>query len=151
MAYDGLFTSMTTSKHWSTRQPRAAIGHLYVVEFDSGWVKVGQTITWARRRKELAADFDVLYGWEIVRDWQSNLVSTLRLEDTPRSELCDLEIRLKDFARQTQDVSVFSDQLPNRGRRICGAGETETFRGCSFGDLVAYADVLARFSSPLRK
>ncbi|WAM19500.1 hypothetical protein [Rhodococcus sp. JS3073] len=151
MTYDELFTNITVrDQPWPPKRQRAETGCLYVVEFDSGWVKVGQTTTWPTRRGKLVTDFGDRYGWRIIRHWQSTPVSALRLEATPRSELGDLEIRLKEFARQPDGVSVFSDQLPNRGRRVCGAGETETFSGRSFGDLVAYADVLALCSTPVR-
>ncbi|WP_137725599.1 hypothetical protein [Prescottella subtropica] len=58
--------------------------------------------------------------------------------------LRNLERRLRKHAFRPGHVVVLSDQLPDRGRHTSGRGESETFHGAIFADLVAYADVLAR-------
>ena len=121
-------------------------GQIYVVEFDSGWVKVGQTTIWENRRSKLDSEFGSRYGWAIERDWQSDSFSAIPSAHGARPALKELEIQVLDFIRRIPGVQVFSDELPGRGRGVCGIGETETFRGRSFGDLVACADVLARCS-----
>ncbi|MFD6897249.1 hypothetical protein ACFWB0_22250 [Rhodococcus sp. NPDC060086] len=121
-------------------------GQIYVVEFDSGWVKVGHSTVWANRRSQLDSEFGSRYGWAIERDWQSGSFSAIPGDDGARPALRELEIQVLDFVRRIPGVQVFSDELPGRGRGVCGIGETETFRGRSFGDLVACADVLARCS-----
>lgn len=125
----------------------ADTGQLYVVEFDSGWVKVGQSTTWTNRRAQIASEYGKRYGWTIVRDWQSPPISGVRHEGAARSELSELEQRLIRIIRRIPGMQVFSDELPNRGRGVSGAGETETFQGRSFGDLVACAEVLAQCST----
>ncbi|MFZ2175697.1 MAG: hypothetical protein WAW17_16995 [Rhodococcus sp. (in: high G+C Gram-positive bacteria)] len=112
-----------------------------------GWMKIGQTTMWKTRHPQLSIDFRKRYGWTIVRHWQSNPVSAIRQQGAPRSVLGGLEIHLRRHAGQPDEVTVLSDPLPHRGRGICGADESETFRGQSFGDLVAYADVLTRCSA----
>jgi hypothetical protein len=146
MDYDVEFGSITVSAEPWRRGNDA--GCLYVVEFDSGWVKIGRSTTWSNRRQQLTTEFGRRYGWSITRDWQSGLVCAIRHPNTPRSTLGDLEIRLRTFVSRQDGVQVFSDQLPRRGRGTSGAGESETFRGSAFGDLVAYADVLALCSPP---
>ncbi|WP_137726515.1 hypothetical protein [Prescottella subtropica] len=121
-------------------------GQIYVVEFDSGWIKVGYSTVWPDRRSKLDSEFGSRYGWTVERDWQSGSFSALPGDGGARPALKELEIQVLDFIRRIPGVQVFSDGLPGRGRGVCGIGETETFRGRSFGDLVACADVLARCS-----
>ncbi|MCD5422671.1 hypothetical protein LRS71_24480 [Rhodococcus pyridinivorans] len=121
-------------------------GQIYVVEFDSGWVKVGHSTVWTNRRSQLDSEFGSRYGWAVERDWQSGSFSAIASARGARPALKELEIQVLRFIRSIPGVQVFSDELPDRGRGVCGIGETETFRGRSFGDLVACADVLARCS-----
>lgn len=139
---DGLVIGAITVSDQPWR-PGADTGQLYVVEFDSGWVKVGQSTNWTNRRARISSEFGKRYGWAIVRDWQSSQFSAVRREGARRSELAELEQRLLRIIRRIPGMRVYSDELPNRGRRATGAGETETFHGRPFGDLVACAEVLA--------
>lgn len=117
--------------------PTPALGYLYVIEFDSGWTKVGLTHNWPSRQSKLRSQYRK-QGWEFSRSpWKSCVVND--------DDLRTLEERLIAEARKTSDGSDFNPFVPGRGRDVTTkpAG-TELFRGCSFDYLVAYADVLTR-------
>ncbi len=59
-------------------------GCLYMVEFDSGWVKIGHTTDWPARHHRLVTDFGTQYGWTITRHWQSAQVSAIKQPGTRR-------------------------------------------------------------------
>lgn len=128
----------------------APAGLLYVVEFSSGWVKVGQTASSRsddERIEAVGRDYRAVRGWEITNRWVSDVrLSTERrsgteyfgFEDERRSDLNDAEDRVKAHAIRTGGQKL-SDVDP-----MGCTGETEVFQGLSFGDLVAYADVVGR-------
>ena len=116
--------------------PTPALGYLYVIEFDSGWAKVGLTRNWLRRQSDLRSQYRK-QGWKFSRPpWKSCVVND--------DDLRIIEERLIAEARRTSDGSDFNPFVPGRGRDVAKPAGTELFRGCSFDYLVAYADVLAR-------
>ena len=124
--------------------PDPGFGYLYVIEFDSGWIKVGKTTNWPRRRSDNLAKYRKL-GWTVTRTpWKSCLLSNERHDERTPSDLGVLEQRLIREARRTSDKREFNPFVYGTGRDRSKSAETELFSGCSFDYLTAYADVLAR-------
>ncbi|WP_420878942.1 hypothetical protein [Rhodococcus sp. (in: high G+C Gram-positive bacteria)] len=136
MTYEPRF-SPTAPDCWDeVYPPTPALGHLYVIEFDSGWMKVGYTTNWPRRRTAHAATFRRM-GWTITRPpWVSCVV--------PAAALRPLEERLLAEAQRTCDGRRFNPARPRQGRDRSRPAGTELFHDCSFGYLSAFGDVLAR-------
>lgn len=132
--------------HWDEQwPPDLSVGYLYVIEFDSGWVKVGLTTNWQSRRATHVREYGRRYGWEMARPpWKSCCVSNERPETGRRSDLARIEARLIREARRTSDGRKLNPFVRGHGRDRSRPSETETFHGCSFDYLIAYADVLAR-------
>lgn len=118
-------------------------GVLYVIELDSGWIKVGRTTNWRRRRSDHARTYRA-YGWTIIREWQSVPVSNRSADPKRTPDLEAIERQLIKEAHRTSDGSKLNPWLDGVGRDKSKRAETETFCGCDFGYLTAYADVLAR-------
>jgi hypothetical protein len=123
--------------------PDPDYGHLYVIEFDSGWVKVGKTSDWRTRLATHRREYRRWYGWSVVDQWYSCLVNDIHDDRMRSSDLRRIERRLLRYAGSTSDghrldpsAYVVGDDKPRRA-------ETELFHGCDFGTLCAYADVLA--------
>lgn len=129
--------SETPADYWDEFfPPTPELGYLYVIEFDSGWTKVGLTRYPSRRKRDLRSEYRTL-GWTFARpQWTSCVVNDY--------DLRDLEARLIAEARRTSDGSEFNAVVPGHGRHAARPAGTELYRGCSFDYLVAYADVLTR-------
>lgn len=116
--------------------PTPDLGYLYVIEFDSGWTKIGLTTNWLRRQSAVRSEYRKL-GWTPSREpWKSCVLDS--------DDLHMLEDRLIAEAERTSDGSAFNPFMRGRGRNSSKPAGTELFRGCSFDYLVAFADVLAR-------
>ncbi|EME18717.1 hypothetical protein [Rhodococcus triatomae] len=72
------------------------------------------------RRSQLDSAFGSRYGWTVERYWQSGSFSARPGAGGARSALMELEIQILDFIRRIPGVEVFSDELPGRGRGVCG-------------------------------
>lgn len=130
--------SETAADYWGEYfPPTPDLGYLYVIEFDSGWTKVGRTTNWPRRQSVLRSTYRKL-GWTSSRSpWKSCVVHS--------DDLQMLEDRLIAEAKRTSDGADFNPFVPGRGRDTSKPAGTELFQGCSFDYLAAaYADVLAR-------
>ncbi|WP_040694335.1 hypothetical protein [Nocardia vinacea] len=123
--------------------PDPDYGHLYVVEFDSGWVKVGKTSNWRTRLASHRREYRRWYGWSVVDQWYSCLVSDIRDDRRRSSGLCSIEWRLLRYAGAVSDGQQLNPWTPAVGRDKSRPAETELFHDCDFGTLCAYADVLA--------
>lgn len=123
--------------------PDVEYGHLYVIEFDSGWVKVGKTSDWHTRLATHRREYRRCYGWSVVDDWSSCLVDNVRDGRSHSSDLCTIERRLLRYARTVSDRRQLNPRTPGVGRDKTRPSETELFHGCDFGVLRAYADALA--------
>ncbi len=123
--------------------PDVDFGHLYVVEFDSGWIKVGRTSNWRKRLATHRREYRRQYGWSVVDEWYSCLVSNIRDQHLRSSDLRTIETRLKDYAGAVSDEQLLNPRIRGVGRDKTRPAETELFHGCNFGTLCAYADVLA--------
>ncbi|MFD7012498.1 hypothetical protein [Rhodococcus jostii] len=124
--------------------PDPGFGYLYVIEFDTGWIKVGKTTNWLRRRSDNLAKYRRL-GWTVARPpWKSCLLSNESPDERTPSDLGALEQRLLREARRTSDQREFNPSVRGIGRDPSKPAATELFSGCSFDYLTAYADVLAR-------
>ncbi|WP_345346931.1 hypothetical protein [Rhodococcus olei] len=101
-------------------------------------MKVGQSTSLSDRIDTLRGAFRRAHGWEITRQWSSGPLSTeKRHPNTRHAELDDAERRVLRHARS--QYFQLSDWMPTGVN-----GETETFLGVSFGNLVAYTDVVVR-------
>ncbi|QKT09614.1 hypothetical protein [Rhodococcus sp. W8901] len=130
--------------------PGAPSGILYVIEFSSGWVKVGQTASSrsdTERLDSVGREFRASRGWDVTNRW----ISDVRLSTTDKfsgteyfdrkdRRSCSLDVAEK---RVKDHVAKFAVRLSEVNPLGC-KGETETFLGVSFGYLVAYTDVTAR-------
>ncbi|QSE86734.1 hypothetical protein [Rhodococcus koreensis] len=124
--------------------PELGIGYLYVIEFDSGWIKAGHTTDWSRRLTQIRCDYRP-FGWAFARPpWRSCVVSNEPRPGGERTDLRRIEGVLLDEARRTSDGHRFNPVIPGVGRDRSKPAATELFSGCSFGYLTAYAEVLAR-------
>ncbi|WP_280448605.1 hypothetical protein [Nocardia brasiliensis] len=123
--------------------PDVDYGHLYVVQFDSGWVKVGKTSDWRTRLATHQREYRRWYGWSVSVQWSSCLVSDIRDDRFRPSDLGGIERRLLRYAGAISDGQQLNPHIRGVGRDNTRPAETELFHGCDFGTLCAYADVLA--------
>lgn len=120
---------------------RADDGLLYVLEFSSGWVKVGRTAA-ARsddaRITQVGRNYLDVRGWKITNSWVSEVrLSTVKRAGQRSADLDDAEARVKRHA------SGLGERLSEVDPKGC-TGETEVFYGPAFSYLCAYADVVSR-------
>ncbi|WP_433679214.1 hypothetical protein [Nocardia sp. CA-119907] len=131
--------------YWGAEYPpNPDVGHLYVVLFDSGWIKVGRTCFPDRRIRELQRQYSRYYGWTLVQSWESCLVSNVEVHPRRHSDLYMVERKLIRYAKATSDGQELNPFVRGVGRDRTRPAETEAFYGCDFGTVRAYADVLAR-------
>jgi len=120
---------------------RANDGVLYVLEFSSGWVKVGRTAATRSddaRIVQVGRIYREVRGWEITNSWVSEVpLSTVRRAGQRSADLDDAEARVK---RHAADLGRRLSEVDPMG---C-TGETEVFYGPAFSYLRAYADVISR-------
>ncbi len=123
--------------------PDPDYGHLYVIEFSSGWIKVGKTSDWPKRLRTHRYEYGKAYGWSVTNQWNSCVVSDFQQNPPYSSDLSNIEQRLIRYARLTSDGRELNPWVRGVGRDRTRRPETELFCGCNFGTVCAYADVLA--------
>jgi hypothetical protein len=116
-------------------------GCLYVAEFAFGGIKVGRTIDWGRRKRELEHG----YGTTITQESTSSEVSAIPPADSREfAPLVNAEAALCRYARSNSDSREFNPHLPSVGRDRTRPAGTEVFYGCDFDDLSEHAERLAK-------
>lgn len=94
------------------------MSHIYVIEFSCGLIKVGKTYNPKNRISTHASTVRNVYGSEISREWVS----------IPHTNSSENELKVINFC------SSMCSNDNSKGR--------EWFKGCSFDDVVLYAENL---------
>ncbi|MTE17036.1 hypothetical protein [Nocardia aurantiaca] len=125
--------------------PDPDYGHLYVVGFDSGWIKVGKTCDWQSRLGSHRRYYSRQYGWSITDTWCSCIVRDHLPGNESGADLTAIEHSLRRFVRSVSDRREMNPFVRGVGRDKSNgrSAETELFHGVDFEVARAYADELA--------